>query len=101
MGALILGQIDPTPVADGLAKNPLAWGLALSLLAIGYLFRTMNDERKAHATALEAAQKTLVETIKADAKEQREILSQIVPLSSKLTEGLEILERVTDSLTRE
>jgi hypothetical protein len=100
----LLAQVDPSTVANGLSKDlntALAWGLALALLAIAYLFKSQNDERKEYAKALEAAQTKLVETIRADAKEQREILSQIVPLSTKLTEGLEILERVTDTLTRE
>lgn len=76
--------MDPATVANGLASNPLAWGLALTLGAVVYLFRELNSARQAH-----------IETIKADAKEQREILTQIVPLSAKLTEGLEILERMT------
>lgn len=77
-------QIDPAAAADGLTKNPLAWGLVIAIAAIGYLFRELSAARAAH-----------LETIKADAKEQREILTQIVPLSAKLTEGLEIIERMT------
>ena len=96
---ITLAQIDPSGFSKDL-NSALALGLALALAAIGYLFKSQNDERREHAKALEAAQAKLVETIRADAKEQREILSQIVPLSTKLTEGLEILERVTDTLTK-
>lgn len=97
----MLAQIDPTAAAESLAHNPLAYVAALALLAVGFLFRLLNEERKAHALALETARTAHLETVKADAKEQREILSQIVPLASKLTEGLDILERITDKLTRD
>ena len=80
----VFAQIDPTPIANGLEKNPLAWGLALSLLAIGYMFKLLTTERNAH-----------IQTIKEASKEQREILQQVVPLTTKLIEALEILERLT------
>lgn len=86
---MVLAQIDPGVAADGLAKNPLAWGLVLAILAIGFLYRELS-----------AARSQLIETIKSDAKEQQSLLAQIVPLSSKLTEGLESLERLTDALTK-
>jgi hypothetical protein len=100
---MVLAQVvDPTAaVANGLTQSPLAWGLALALGAVAYLFRTLNEERRASAQAIADVQAKLVETIRADAKEQREILSQVVPLATKLTEGLEILERVTEHLTKE
>jgi len=41
----------------------------------------------------------LIEQLRIDAKDQREILSQILPLSTKLSEGLEILVKVTDQIT--
>lgn len=93
--------MDPTPIAQGLASNPLAWGLALALAAIAYLFRELQGARVAHAKEIADAQAKLIETIRADAKEQREILGQIVPLAAKLTEGLEILERLTEAVGRE
>lgn len=88
-------------IATGLASQPLAWCLALALGALVYLFKTLDSERKAHASELLDSQTKLIESIRADAKEQREILSQIVPLSTRLTEGLEILERVMHSATKE
>lgn len=91
--------MDPAVAANGFASNPLAWGLVAALAAVGFLFRTLSAERAAFAAALERNQTQLVETLKADAKEQREILSQIVPLATRLTEGIEILERI--SLTKE
>lgn len=77
--------MDVSTVAGGLASNPLAWGLALALAAIAFLFR-----------ALMSAQKELTDTIKADAKEQREILQQIVPLATRLTETAELFERLLE-----
>lgn len=81
---IVFAQVDPTVVANGLEKNPLAWGLALTLIALGYLFKLLNDEKTAHLV-----------TIKEASKEQREILQQVVPLTTKLIEALEILERLT------
>lgn len=104
---------DPTStLANGLGSNFLPWALAICLVAIAYLFKTLNEERKATALAVAAAaekanaaaEKASAERladVKQDAAEQRVILSQIVPLATKLTMGLEILERVTSSLTRE
>lgn len=82
-------------LAQGLASNPLAWGLALALGAVGYLFKLLSEDRKAFAQALASQQAALVETLKEDAKEQREILSQIVPLASKIVDGIEALERIS------
>lgn len=82
-------MMDPTPFAEGLAKNPLAWGLALALIVIGYLFRLVIAQHEKH-----------VETIKAAAKDQREILAQVIPLSVKLMTAIELLERITDKITR-
>lgn len=105
--------VDPTAtIANGLGSNFLPWALAICLLAVAYLFKTLNEERKTAAAATAAAaekanaaaEKASAERladVKQDAAEQRAILSQIVPLSTKLTEGLEILERITSSLTRE
>lgn len=82
-------------LAQGLASNPLAWGLALALGAVGYLFKMLSEDRKVFARALEEQQASLVATLKEDAKEQREILSQIVPLASKIVDGIEALERIS------
>lgn len=92
--------MDQAIVADGLTKNPLAWGLVLALGAIGVLFKLLSDERQRSADKLEATRKEHIETIKADAKEQREILFQIIPLTAKLTQAIETVERITDNLTR-
>lgn len=114
---MLLVQVDPERLASGLAANPLAWGLVLTIGAIVFLFKALIDgkstaakelaEAKAQAAkdladeraklgaALADAQAKLVEQLRADAKEQKETLSSIVPLAHKLTEALEILERVT------
>lgn len=87
--------MDPASVANGLAVNPLAWMLAITLAVVGYLYKQLSDERVRHAKELGEAKDALIASIRADAKEQREILSQVVPLAAKLVEGLEILEDLT------
>lgn len=97
-----LAQIEVVkPVAEGLGSNFLPWALAIALVAIGVLFKLLWDEKTKHAAEMAAREKEAREIARADAKEQRELLMQIVPLSAKLTEGLESLERITDRLTRE
>jgi len=110
----MLAQVDPTKaIAEGLGANFLPYALALVLLALVFVvraFMTQGAEHraelkaiavaaeardKAHAEALALAHNERLVDMKNDAKEQREILSQIVPLAAKLTEGLEILERLT------
>lgn len=97
---MLLAQIDPSTVANGLQANPLAWIAALALLAAGYLFNVILRDRKDHAAELAAVRNEHLQTIKEDAKEQREILAQVIPLATKLTEGLESLERIADKVTQ-
>lgn len=92
--------MDPSPLANGLASNPLAYMCAIALGVIAYLYKSRDDDRREAAKVLADLQTKYVETIRADAKEQREILAQVVPLTAKLTEGLELLEKLTDSLTK-
>lgn len=91
----MLAQIDPSVVANGLASAPIAWIAALALGGGVYLFRLLNEERKAHLAEVAALQATLLSTVKAGAEEQRKLLTELIPLSEKLSEGLEILERLT------
>lgn len=89
---MLLAQVDPTPavpIAEGLAKNPLAWTTLGLALAVAYLFRTLIALYSKH-----------IETVRADAKDSRDLLAQIVPLSAKLTEGIEVIERITERLSR-
>lgn len=103
MADRVLAQIDPTAaVAQGLSggnAQALAWGLAISLAVIAYLYKQISDLRREHAVELAAKSKELADQLRADAKEQREILSQIVPLAAKLVDALEAVERLTDQLT--
>lgn len=98
---MVLGQIDPKVAAEGLGSNFLPWALVLTLVALAFVVRAYLAQNTAHAAEIAAMQKEARETQRADAKETRELLMQIVPLSAKLTEGLESLERITDRLTRE
>ena len=101
-----LAQIDLKPGADGLGSNFLPWACAILIAALVYVVKHAVDTNAkhageiaalqlTHATALEKVSADRLADVKADAKEQREILNQIVPLSAKLVEGLEILERLT------
>lgn len=101
---MVLGQVDPATVAGGFSKDlttALAWGLALALIAVAYLFRQISANNAEHAKEIAALNKAQFEQLRADAKEQREILQQIVPLAGKLVEGVETLERVIESTTEE
>jgi len=77
-----LGQL-----ASGLASAPLPWLLAAALLVIGYLYR----ERA-------STQKELLDTVMRQEASHRETLIRIIPISEKLVESVEILERVTNAL---
>lgn len=70
-------------VAAGLAANPLAWIATIALAACGWLA------------------KTLFQTVREDAKDHRETLTKIVPLAEKLTDSVEILERVTNAMMKD
>lgn len=76
-------------IAKGLADHPTAWMLAITLVALAYLYK----ERS-------AIQKELVETVMKQEQAHRETLSKIVPISEKLVESIEVLERVTDALMK-
>jgi len=66
------------------------YGLAtLALSGAIYLYRQ-----------LEAVRRELIDTIKADAAAQRDLLMQTVPLSTKLADGSAMLARALDSLER-
>lgn len=82
---LVLAQVATSEIAEGLTRNPLAWGLVLVGAACAYLFRALMAEQRAH-----------LETVRAAAVQQREILTQVVPLASRLTEAVDTLERVTE-----
>lgn len=75
--------MDLSEIANGLAANPLAWITAIALGACGWLA------------------KTLFATVREDAKEHRETLIKVVPLAEKLTDSVEILERVTNALMKD
>lgn len=101
---MVLAQVDPSTVAQGFAKDlntALAWGLALALFAVAFLVRQVLTDREKHAAEIAALNKAARDDLRADAREQREILQQIVPLAAKLVEGVETIERLTESLTEE
>lgn len=105
-----IAQLDPTIIADGLGKNPLLWIATLSLLVNGWMFRTMMADKKESAAALlaekeksasavDAANRAMVEALKEDQKEQKQIMGEIIPLAGKLVDAIETVNRVADKLT--
>lgn len=76
-------------LAKGLAENPTAWMLAIALAAAAYLYRERST-----------AQKELLDMVIKQEGAHRETLMRIVPISEKLVESVEVLERVTDALMK-
>lgn len=81
--------MDLNAIAQGLAAHPTAWMLALAVLAIGYLYRENMSSKK-----------ELIDTVIKQENDHRDTLTRIVPLSEKVVESVEILERVTDALIK-
>ena len=81
------------PVAEGIASNPLAWGIVLCLAALAYLYKESRaNEKEFFSKILEIQQKA--------ESEQRELLMKIIPLIEKTTDGIEALERLQDRIER-
>ena len=95
--AQVQASVDPvSAAAGGLATNPLAYICAVLLAVVAFLYRQQVARETAQAAALEALRKQQIEDARSDQKEQRELLMQVVPLSSKLVEAVELLEKITD-----
>lgn len=78
-----------TALAEGLAKNPAAWLLASSLVALAYLYKDRA-----------ALQKEFIDTVMKQEAAHRETLIRIAPLAEKLSDSIEALERISDSIMR-
>ena len=66
------------------------YGLAtIGFSVAGYFYRQLDNARR-----------ELIETIKADATAQRDLLMQTVPLSTKLAEGIGLVSKSLDALER-
>ena len=87
--------IAPDVVANGLATQPLAWICLLSLAANWYQYR----DRAAYVVAtdlrIQAMHDAQLAASRDSAKGQVDLLLQVVPLSAKLAEGVEVLERLS------
>ena len=81
--------MDLNAIAQGLADHPTAWMLALAVGAIGYLYRELNQTKKEQ-----------IESIRAQEQAHRETLMKIVPVSEKLVESVEVLERITETFMK-
>lgn len=103
MVAVLLAQIDPKVAAEGLGRDFLPWAVVALVLALGAVIRwalslnaTIHANEKANAAQVAKLQSERTEREREHAKELRDLLMQLVPLTTKLTEGLEIVERLTD-----
>jgi len=74
-------------LASGLADKPTAWMLAIALVAVVYLFRELSKTKSEQ-----------LDMIMRQESAHRDTLMKIVPISEKLTDSVEVLERVTTSL---
>lgn len=115
---LVLAQVDPVKTAaDGLAANFWPYALALVGAALVFVVRQyvaaqtahakelsevrtahaaeLAKRNEAHAAELAKLQAQLIEALRDASKEQRDLLLQIVPLTGKLTQGLEIVEQMS------
>jgi hypothetical protein len=77
---------------DDLKSLLTSGGYGLATLALSgavYLYRKLEEVRR-----------ELVDTIKADAAAQRELLQQTIPLSTKLADGTALLAKALDAFER-
>lgn len=107
VAALLLAQIDAKDAAEGLGRDFLPWavvGLVGALIVVcrvaWSLNTTIHKLQADGAAALLKSQAERTEREREHAKELRDLLFQLVPLSTKMTESLEILERLTDRVPR-
>jgi hypothetical protein len=82
--------MDLSAIASGLASNPSAWLLTLALAALVYLYKARSDD-----------QKVFLDRVLAQEAAHRETIMRIVPIAEKLTDSVEILERVTNAALKE
>lgn len=87
---VLLAQVDAVkPLADGLGSpNFLGYALAIVLLVTGYLFRELRLEQEKRIAAEREAN-----------KEIQGILREVIPLTTKLTDAVELLDRAVDKIT--
>jgi hypothetical protein len=76
-------------LAEGLAKNPAAWLLASSLVALAYLYRDRAS-----------LQKEYIDTVMKQEAAHRETLLRIAPLAEKLAASIDALEKMSDIFMR-
>ena len=103
VAALVLAQIDAKSAAEGLGRDFLPWAIVGLCIALAFvvrwalsLIKQIQTLQAEAATALVKAASDRSEREREHAKELREVLMQVMPLSMKMAEGLELLERLTD-----
>jgi hypothetical protein len=76
--------MDPaSPIAAGLASHPLTYLCAMLILVVIYLYKSK-----------EGLQATLLQSVKDSAAEHRATLEKVLPLTEKLTNTVEVAERL-------
>jgi hypothetical protein len=77
-------------IANGLVEHPTQWMLALTLIALAFLYKARSDDSKAS-----------LETILKLEGEHRETLVKIIPVAEKMTDSVEALERITAQILKD
>lgn len=90
-----VGGVGVDVLANGLATSPITWIAALSLFANVYMFRQLQAQAKDFDARVEAIRAAQLEATRQDGKEQVALLMQVLPLSSKLGDAVELAERLS------
>lgn len=96
-----LAQVDPVAASGTLAKDPLAYMLLVVLGALAYIHRDAEAQKKDLRKEISDLNLKLAETLRESAKDQRDTITAQMPVLLKLSEGLEILERVANQLSKD
>ena len=90
MSLVVLAQVgDAGVVAEGLAKNPLAWGCVILLLTCGWLARTLLASYEARLNDLQTYNDRTMST-----------LTSVITLGLKQTEATDVLDKALDRFTQ-
>lgn len=72
-------------IYTGLVEHPTALMLAVTLVALGYLYRERQNDTK-----------EFIEKILEQEKDHRATLEKILPIAERLTQSVEVMDRVTN-----
>jgi hypothetical protein len=81
--------MDIGQLASGLATSPLSWMLAISLVVNAYLFKSLSTEKTDRLNMVITQESA-----------HRETLTKILPLIEKLLAALNLVDKLSDTLTK-